>query len=222
MWSSPHPAEAGTHEVHRLRPDERQAAEATLAEAFRSDPMIQILEPDERKRDAVAVWFFERIVAYALRWAEVWATDGASSIAVWVPPGVGGMTTPRMLRVGLAALPLKVGIRGTMRFLAAVGELERLHEAVSGPHWYLPAIGTRAASAGRGEGSALLEVGARGADAAGVRCYLEATTPANVAFYERRGFEITERRRVGEFTFTGMIRPPSLTRVPPAGRLRSG
>lgn len=192
----------------RLGYGERQAAVATLAAAFHSDPMMRILEPDEENRDAIATWFFERIVAYALHWAEVWAIDDAAAVAVWLPPGSGSMTTSRMLRVGMAGLPWRVGLRGTARFLEAVRALDTLHAAVHGPHWYLPAIGTRPTSEGQGFGSALMRVATDQADAAGIPCYLEATLPANQAFYAKRGFAVTDTRRVGAFTFTGMVRLP--------------
>jgi GNAT superfamily N-acetyltransferase len=196
-------------DVRRLGPEGRDAAVATLAEAFHDDAMLRILEPDDRRRAAVARWFFGRVVRYGLRWAEVWAIDDGSAVAVWVPPGSGSMSTSRMLRVGMAALPLRVGIRGTTRFLAAVAALGELHELMHGrPHWYLPAVGTRRDREGRGYGSALLRVTTDRADAAGLPCYLEATAPANEAFYAKRNFEVIGRRAVGGFTFTGMVRPP--------------
>ena len=193
--------------IHRVGLAERDAAVATLAVAFANDPMLRILEPNDARRGRVAGWFFGCIVAFALRWAEVWANDDVSAVVIWVTPG-SGMTAARMLRVGFAGLPLQVGLRGAVRLLKANAALEQLHHAAHGPHWYVPAIGTRPEVAGRGYGSALVAVGTRAADAAGLPCYLEATSEFSAGIASRRGFVVTEKRVIGGFTFTAMIRPP--------------
>ena len=195
--------------IHRVGRAERDAAVATLAVAFANDAMLHILEPNDARRGRAGRWFFGRIVDFALRWAEVWANVDVSAVGIWVPPASGGMTTARMLRVGIAGLPLQVGLRGTVRLVNANAALERLHSAsVQGPHWYVPAIGVRPEAVGRSYGSALLAVGTRAADAAGLPCYGEATSDYSAALAARRGFVVTEKRVIGGYTFTGIVRPP--------------
>jgi hypothetical protein len=195
--------------IRRLEPADRDAAAATLATAFENDAMLKILEPQPHRRPRVARFFFGCIVDFALRWAQVWVDEEASAVAIWVPPGSGGMTTVRMLRVGIARLPLYVGVTGTVRLLRANAELDRMHHAaVTGPHWYIPAIGVRPELAGRGKGALLLAVGTRSADEAGVPCYGEATSEYSAAFAARRGFVVTEERVIGGFMFRSILRPP--------------
>jgi len=113
-----------------------------------------------------------------------------------------------MLRVGMGALPFRAGINGFVRFMRALSAVEKFHKAVKGPHWYLMAIGTSPSRQGTGLGSALLELGTSKADAAGIPCYLETATESNVAFYSKRGFEVTGEANLLAFTLRGMVRPP--------------
>jgi ribosomal protein S18 acetylase RimI-like enzyme len=194
--------------VKTLRTDQLEAAAKTLAEAFWDDPLLQIVAPNEKKRAAVGPWFFSRSVAYGMRWGEVSANDDASAVAVWFPPGNTDITPGRMLRVGMGAFPFRAGINGTLRFMRAISATEKFHKAVEGPHWYLMAMGTRPTRRGTGLGSALLEKGTAQADATEIPCYLETGTESNVAYYSKRGFEVTGQANVLGFTLYGMVRQP--------------
>ena len=198
----------GERKIETIRPDQTETAARTLAEAFWDDPLMHIVAPDESKRAAVGQWFFSRSIAYGVRWGEASCTDDASAVAVWFPPGKTDITPTRMLRAGMGALPFRAGINGTLRFMRAVSVTEKFHKAVKGPHWYLMAIGTSPARQGTGLGSALLELGTSQADVAGIPCYLETGTEKNVAYYSKRGFEVTGQAEVLGFTLYGMMRQP--------------
>ena len=191
-----------------LRPDQIESAAKTLAEAFWDDPLMHIVAPNEKKRAAVGPWFFAKSIAYGMRWGEASCNDDASAVAIWFPPGSTNITPGRMLRVGMGALPFRAGINGTARFMRAISATEKFHKAVEGPHWYLMAIGTSPTRQGTGLGSALLELGTSQADAAGVPCYLETATESNVAYYSKRGFEVTDQANVLGFNLRGMVRQP--------------
>ena len=193
-----------------LRPDQLEAAARTLAEAFWDDPLMHIVAPNEKKRAAVGPWFFAKSIAYGMRWGEVSCNDDASAVAVWFPPGKTDVTPGRMLRVGMGALPFRAGISGTARFMRALSATEKFHKAVEGPHWYLMAIGTSPSRQSTGLGSALLGLGTAQADAAGIPCYLETGTESNVAYYSKRGFEVTGQANVLGFTLYGMVRQPRI------------
>jgi len=191
-----------------LRPDQIESAAKTLAEAFWDDPLMHIVAPNENRRAAVGPWFFSKSIAYGMRWGEASCNDDASAVAIWFPPGNTNITPGRMLRVGMGALPFRAGINGTARFMRAISATEKFHKAVEGPHWYLMAIGTSPTRQGTGLGSALLELGTSEADAAGIPCYLETATESNVAYYSKRGFEVTGQANVLGFTLYGMVRQP--------------
>jgi ribosomal protein S18 acetylase RimI-like enzyme len=194
--------------MERVRPDQVEAAAKTLADAFWDDPLMHIIAPDEKKRAAVGPWFFAKSIAYGQRWGEVSCNDDLSAVAVWFPPGNTDITLGRMSRVGMGALPIRAGINGFLRFMRALSAVEKFHKAVGGPHWYLLAIGTKPHRQGTGLGSALVELGTSQADAAGIPCYLETATESNVAFYSKRGFEVTGEANLYGFTLRGMVKPP--------------
>jgi len=169
---------------------------------------MYIVAPNENKRAAVGRWFFSKSIAYGMRWGEASCNDDASAVAIWFPPGNTDITPERMLRVGMGALPFRAGISGTVRFMRAISATEKFHKAVEGPHWYLMAIGTSPTRQGTGLGSALLGLGISQADATGIPCYLETATESNVAYYSKRGFEVTGQANVLGFTLYGMVRQP--------------
>jgi ribosomal protein S18 acetylase RimI-like enzyme len=174
--------------VERLDARQAIAAAATLGAAFLDDPLVRFIAPDLTRRRRAAPWYLGMVVRYGLRWGEVWATNDVSAVAVWLPPDSGEMRLDRMLRLGLARVPFRLGLSGSRRLWQALSATELFHKTVQGSHWYLVAVGIRAERQGQGLGSALVDVGTSRADAAGVPCYLETATQSNIDFYARRGF----------------------------------
>ena len=191
-----------------LRPDQQRAAALTLAEAFSADPLLEILAPDPARRVKLGPSMMAVLLAYGLRYGHVWADDDASAVAIWLHPESGPMTMRRMLRAGMWRAPSMLGLDGMGRMSKAISATEGFHKQVEGPHWYLMTVGTRTARQGQGLGSTLVEMGTSRADAAGVPCYLETGTDSNIAFYQRRGFEIIGQADLYGHKLTGMIRRP--------------
>jgi ribosomal protein S18 acetylase RimI-like enzyme len=199
--------------MDELTPEQRDAAAATLAEAFHEDPMGLVLAPDERRRPSLLRWMWRATLSYGMRWGHVWTNDDASAVATWLPPGSTKMTVPRMIRVGLWALPFRAGLRTTIRAMSSLSVTDQLHKAVEGPHWYLLALGTRRDRQGQGHGSRLVEEGTRRADAASLPCYLETATEPNVAYYTKRGFRVEAQAPMEGFTICGMVRPAATASI---------
>ena len=194
--------------VQPLRPEHTAKAGQTLARAFWDDPLMQLVAPDLKRREAVAPWFFGCAVNLGMRHGHVFSNEDASAIAVWFGPGNTTLSPLRMLRAGMGALPFKAGLQATMRFMQAIPVTEKFHKTVKGPHWYLMAIGTLPELQGKGYGSSLVEAGTSRADAEGLACYLETATDADIAFYSKRGFELIGQQAVQGFTLSGMVRQP--------------
>jgi hypothetical protein len=201
--------------VERLRPDQQRAAALTLAEAFATDPLLEILAPDPVRRAKLGPPMMSVLLAYGHRYGRVWANGDASAVAIWLHPESGPMTMPRMLRAGFWRAPFMLGLDGMGRMSKAMSATEGFHKQVEGPHWYLMTVGTRTARQGQGLGSKLVELGTSRADDAGVPCYLETGTDSNIAFYRKRGFEVIGQTDCYGHTLTGMVRLP---RTPADGR----
>jgi ribosomal protein S18 acetylase RimI-like enzyme len=125
-----------------------------------------------------------------------------SATALWIPPGVEPDEGPLV-----ALIEASVPASDRAAVLHVLGQMGEAHPQE--PHWYLPLIGTDPAQQGRGHGSALLRHALAIFDADQVPAYLEATSPRNVALYQRHGFEITGTIQAGDSpTITPMVRRP--------------
>lgn len=195
-------------EILPLRADQFGVAQSTLGEAFRDDPLLHIVAPDAARRERIGEWFMGMVLTYGMRWGEVTTVRDGGAVAVWLPPGATDVSPVRMMKVGLLSVPFKAGTNGFLRFMRALSATEKFHKAVKGPHWYLMAIGTRPELQGSGLGSALIDEKLSAADELRLPCYLETATAGNVAFYSKRGFEITGQAEAYGFTLYGMVRPP--------------
>jgi GNAT superfamily N-acetyltransferase len=131
-----------------------------------------------------------------MRYESVWLNDNATSTAVWIPPD-GTEMTPEQ-EAGLMAEFAAVLNADEMTLLAGVlTAFEDAHPHHE-PHFTLSLLGTRTANRGEGRGLRLLNDTLTIVDDAGFPAYLEASNPANVALYQRYGFE-----RFGSFTLPG-------------------
>lgn len=130
-------------------------------------------------------------------------------VALWLPPGTFPPSAWRQARmaVPLTRVALTAG-RSFRTFMRVGAALMAAHP----PHttWYLQAMGVHPRAQRRGIGARLMEPGLAGADAAGLPCYLQTSDPANVAYYQRFGFEVIQpaiETIPGGHTYIGMLRP---------------
>jgi|SRR5680860_1079140 len=94
---------------------------------------------------------------------------------------------------------MRIGFRPMARFAGANAVMDKVHKRhVSQPSWQLLIVGVDPDLQGQGRGSAIVQEGLARADQAALPCYLEASTPANLAFYERLGFTNMEEATLGK------------------------
>jgi ribosomal protein S18 acetylase RimI-like enzyme len=170
------------------------AAADAIASGHADYPAFRAVFPDPRRRARALRPFFRATVRDAIPFGGVWAlVDGerVDAVAVWLPPGASPWTarrkaraTPALLRV-LAADP-----RAFPRFVRYGANAERAQPEE--PHWYLVVLSVRPDAQRQGLGSRLVARGIARADAEHLPCSLETSDPANVAFYQRFGFEVTD------------------------------
>ena len=174
------------------------AANDTLVTAFMDDSMVGWVFPDPATR-ARRLRRLNRVpLEYGLRYGYVQQSGEGRCVAIWIPPGQ-PMTPWRMLRSGLLAAPLQTGLGPLARFGGAGRVMDKIHKRhMDGPHWELLIVGVDPNLQGQGRGSALVRDGLARADAAGLPCYLNTNTPANLPFYERLGFTVLEEATLGK------------------------
>lgn len=160
-----------------------------LADAFAADPLWEWIVGDAGRWERRAAAMFAHEVKGRLRNGHAYTTDDLAGAALWAPPGC---WRPPVFELLGSALPMArlTGVAGGRRGISFLGGMERAHP--SGDHWYLAVLGTNPAHQGRGVGSAVMEPVLRRCDQDGTGAYLESSNPANVAFYEGHGFEVTD------------------------------
>ncbi len=173
----------------------------TIVLAFAADPVERWMYP----RAGDYLHHFRAFVAAfagpALANGTAWMLDDFAAVALWLGPG----SEPDSETI-LAVLIDSVAADRQDDVLAVLEQMDALHP--TGEHWYLPWLAVDPARQRAGLGERLLERGLRRVDRDGLPAYLETPNPRTIAFYERRGFQVTRQARSGECPpITAMLRP---------------
>lgn len=176
--------------VRDARPDDLPAIGRTLAAAFADDPVWAFLTPKpHRYRRSAPRFFSVDAAAGAGPHGRVLVDDQVRGVAVWAAPDHWKGTWRQTARLALPSL-LLFGTR-TPHAVQAQTTLQKAHPRQP-PHWYLSLLGTDPAHQGLGIGSALLRGVTDRCDDEGVPAFLESSKEANVSYYARHGFEVTD------------------------------
>lgn len=116
--------------------------------------------------------------------------DGAGG-SLWLPPSV-SKQVPLWNSLDIAALMLRHGGLQSLKNGLKIDALLLGHKPKD-PHYYLFTIGTLPEHQGRGIGSRIIEAALETVDEAGMPAYLESSKYSNVTFYQKYGFEVTEK-----------------------------
>ncbi len=154
----------------------------TTVRAFVDDPVMRWLFPDDDVFSAPAGIVMAAPFHGWVGLGEVWCTDDAAGVAVWIPPGrpEPDDDAPPTGAAPDAALLERIGL------LSTVIEANTPPE----PHWYLQLLATHPDWQRQGIGGQLMRSMFERADAEGLACYLETETEENVAYYRHHGFEV--------------------------------
>lgn len=162
------------------------AVAACLASAFYDDPLWgHFVFPDERRRslDLTAFMTLMAELGFDQMWIEM--TPAAESITIWTPPGA-TYGTPEQEPLVASMFDELFGERaGEIHALFAQFE----QHTPAGRFYHLEWWATHREHAGKGLGTALLREDLERVDGEHLPAYLESTNPANIARYERFGFE---------------------------------
>jgi GNAT superfamily N-acetyltransferase len=183
-----------TESVWRLSPDRAAEAVEVLLEVFPDFPGSNRLGTTEERR--IARLLHERTVesGLALGRIDAWA-DPPVGVAVWLRrPALDDPEPPRPPRPRLGDLLPADVVAALERFDATMQRLRALSRPDA--HVYLDMIGVLPVDRRQGIATALMEAGHAWADDLGLPVALDTDTEENVAFYARRGYEVTARERL--------------------------
>lgn len=192
-------------EVIPVGPAEARMAADAAARGFLDNEIWVWMLPNDRTRARVERRQYRSLVKHIfVPRRSAWTTREGTGSAFWFPPGTTGLNFRETLAEALPFLP---------EGLPRLGKVARFETAIKQrwprqPHWYLAVLSVEPESQGRGHGSALIKPGLAAADAQGVGAYLETQRERNLGFYERFGFELTEKLVIdGELPVWLMWRP---------------
>ncbi|GAA1736274.1 GNAT family N-acetyltransferase [Luedemannella helvata] len=170
--------------VTRATRADRDRVVATVVAAFATDPAFRFFFPaDETYADQATV-FARYLFDKRVDLGTVWIVDGGASVAMWQASTA---ETP--------GLSLDLPDDALARIEAADVEVHALLPGT--PYFYLGILATHPHAAGRRWGRAVMAAGLAAAADLGLPAYLETTTPANVALYERAGWRVTGTAQAG-------------------------
>ncbi len=166
------------------------------ARGFFDDPFFMHLSADARLRArGLAIFVRSHLAVLGDRAVAAGARDEAGILvgaSVWQRPGTYPLPPLAQARelVGSfrALVPRPPALRTGLRYVTAMERVRPRDE-----HWYLALLVTDPMRWRRGVGTALLEPALASIDTEGLPCYLETQKEANLAFYRRFGFALTER-----------------------------
>jgi ribosomal protein S18 acetylase RimI-like enzyme len=183
----------GTKKAIRMVKSQKAQAAEMLARAFLGDPAYTAVFPDSVERERALQRLFGAVAGYSLVYGLVHTTPAVEGVACWLSPGNTELTMWRILRTGFGLQRAVAGFNAQARreFLAVLAYTDEIHKRQApGPHWYLWAVGVEPGRQGQGIGSRLIQPVLTQADKDGLPCYLETQTASNVAFYQKRGFQV--------------------------------
>ncbi|MEN4010613.1 MAG: GNAT family N-acetyltransferase [Bellilinea sp.] len=206
--------------VARLSPPQTGAVAQAMSRAFFNDPMFTYILPNEQARSEKMPRFFRAILAYGLRYGEVYTTNNADGGAIWLGPGKTEFTLGRMLRTGILwTVPLILGWDALERFKHLDTHEYKAHkQSISGNYWYLLALGVDPSRKGQGIGGKLMQPILARADDQGLPCFLETLNEINLPIYAKYGFQVKVSGQVpqGGPKYWTMLRPPRPSLEPAA------
>ena len=199
--------------VSPIRPDQVPYAARVMARAFADAPRYTYLLPDDAQRHAKLPWYWQATIRAALHSGGVVhaaqdSPDGAVlGVTIWSPPEQRKHSVLTLLRSGMWAAPLRLGVPAWRRRRA----LGPLLAALGPPHpcWHLNSIGVDPSTQRSGVGTALINHVLPRIDADALPAFLDTSQPANLGYYERFGFRVTaELSLPNGAPLWGMTRPP--------------
>ena len=165
-----------------------------LGEAFADYPWTRWTVDADHHRGRVTALQRLALEHYGLPYGEVWATvvdDVIQCVAVWMDSASPATTAPES-----ASETARLEGRRHDASLAAEAQVASLRPPE--PHLYLATIGTTPDHQRKGLARATLGPVLARADGEQRLCYLETSSPTNVAFYQSLGFEIVDHLRIDD------------------------
>ncbi len=199
--------------ISPIRADQVADAARAMASAFVDAPRFRFLVPGDAQRQAKLEWYWAASIRACILAGGVVhvAREGPGGLvlgaALWDSPEQGPHSPVTLLRSGLWAAPVRLGVPAWRRRRSLGVVLAALESPR--PCWYLNAIGVDPAAQRGGVGSALINQMLIRIDDDALPAFLDTSAPDNLSYYERFGFRVTaESTLPNGIPLWGMTRQP--------------
>ncbi len=188
--------------LYKLTREDLPRAAKCLKEAFREDPLWDIIFKHDPDPEKSLTAFYMVHLLYGLKYGSAYATSvNFEGVAVWIPDQYAEMSVWRMFRSGAMAQGIKMG-KDTVNNLSLMSKdlkpgREKMMLGIS--YNYLMIIGVSPLLHGKGFGSMMLEAMKEECSRKGLQIYLETEPESNLQFYEKHGFKVLQKVMLKEF-----------------------
>jgi hypothetical protein len=174
--------------IRSAKESEAERCFAVLTLAFAGDPAARSAWPDQQQYLDAFSRFARAFGGGAVDAGTAHYVEGFSGVALWLPPG-----TPPDEASLVRVIEDTVADERKDAMFSMFEQMDAYHPHEQ--HWHLPLIGVDPVHRAGDTDRRLDEC-----DRKQVLAYLEATSPRNVALYERHGFEVLSTIQVGTVT----------------------
>lgn len=183
---------------------DRDAAIATLAEAFQDEPAFSFILPDPAARRRALARAFAIVFDEDIKAGAIMMTPQAEAVTAWRKASRMHEGRWEALRT---RIPYLFAFGPAIGRAASVAALIKAHLPPEGC-WYLHYAGCQSDHRGKGFGGAAIRAGLERADAERAKAWLETADAGNLPIYRALGFEVASTWQVpGGPQFWGMMRP---------------
>ena len=178
-----------SREAVEITPDLVRGAAQAAADGFVDNEIwVWMLGSEDRCRKMLPRHYRAMIRRVYMPRGAAWTTQDTKGTSLWFPPGTLALSARERFAEILSLLP---GILPAMERAGRWEELITEHHPKE-LHWYLQTLSVAPEAQRSGYGTALMQPGLDRADAEGMPCYLETQREANIPYYNRFGFALTD------------------------------
>jgi GNAT superfamily N-acetyltransferase len=188
-------------EIIKLDSSQKKRASDILAAAFFEYPMFTFYFPDPKRRARCLPLYLGDVLKCALRYGEAYVTPDVSGVIFFLPPGHTKISQWEYIQNGFLRAPFLLGRRYYKRSMECEAFVGDTHEQIMNgrPHYYLWGLVADPGRQRKGVGSALMEPLIAKSDAERMPIYLETHEENNVAYYQRKGFNLVRTDSIPKY-----------------------
>lgn len=191
--------------MYRLVKKDLYKASELLARTFFYDPAWCAVVPDEVDRLKRLTPIFQYIMAYGLKYGEIYSpSESIEGISIWITASLGKMSYWRSIRAGCLPYAIKINRKALKIMSEIFKDIDKKREYYTKKediYLFILAVDPAFQGQGQGYGSKMLNHMIKKADRENRAIYLETEPDENVRYYSKFGFKVVEEVDMSQYGF---------------------